>query len=96
MEKKDIEVKGRKFTIRELLATEVDTIDFGTGEQDTEKKKQILKEAIKKQVMMSTGIIEKEYEELTWNERRMLVEEINEINGITLDFQKPSKEEKIQ
>ena len=95
MEKKDIEVKGRKFTVRELLATEVDSIDFGNDETDPIVKEQKKKESLKKQIELSTGMTEKEYEELTWNERRILVEEMNKINGISVDFQKPSKEEKI-
>lgn len=95
MEKKEIEIKGRKFTIRELLATEVDNIDFGNEEADQIVREQKKKEALKRQTILSIGITEKEYDELTWNERRILVEEMNRINGISVDFQRPSKEEKI-
>ncbi len=94
MEKIEKDIKGRKFTVRELLATEVDGIDFGNNETDPVIKEQKKKEALKRQLIISTGMTEKEYEELTWNERRILVEEVNNINGISVDFQKPSKEEK--
>ena len=94
MEKIEKDIKGRKFTVTELLATDVDSIDFGNDEVDPIVKKQKKKESLKKQIILSTGITEKEYEELTWNERRILVEEMNRINGISVDFQKPSKEER--
>jgi len=76
---KDIEVNGKKFTIRELLAKEVDDINFDNK-----------KEALQKQVMMSTGISLSDYENLTLRERLAIFKAINEVNGIE-DFQNPAK-----
>ena len=46
------------------------------------------KEAIKKQVMLSTEISETEYNNLTMNERLKIFQAINEVNGL-MDFQNP-------
>lgn len=67
---KEIEAGGKKFKIRELLAIELDDIDFANR-----------KEANKKQVMLSTGISENEYNQLTINQRGTIFKAINEING---------------
>lgn len=76
--KKEIEVNGRKFVIRELLAVEMDDIDFGNRP-----------EAIKKQVICSTGITEDDYKNLTVKERTAILNVINELNNP--DFQLPTK-----
>lgn len=68
---KEIDVNGRKFVLRELLAIEVDNIDFSNH-----------KEASKKQVMLSTNITEEQYNQLTWNERLQIFKAINELNGV--------------
>ena len=74
----DIEVNGKKFTIRELLAVEVDDINFDDK-----------KEAIKKQVILSTGMSDEVYKALTLKERLSIVNAINELNFV--DFQKAEK-----
>jgi len=79
---KEIDVNGRKFKIRELLAIELDDIDWNDKKQ-----------AIKKQVILSTGISEEEYAKLTVKERLEIIKEINEINGFS-DFLSPVKEQK--
>lgn len=73
----EIEVKGKKYVVRELLAKEVDDIDFTNT-----------KEANLKQVMLSTGISKEDYDKLTWQERTKIMIAINEVNGLA-DFQKP-------
>ena len=50
---KELELNGKKITVRELLAIELDDINFDDK-----------KEAVKKQVTLSTGISEEEYKEL--------------------------------
>ena len=74
---KEIQVGEKKFIVREMLAIEVDNINWDNKA-----------EAIKKQVMLSTGITEEEYNILTVKERLTIVQTINEINGFD-SFQKP-------
>lgn len=69
---KKINVNGKEYTVREMLAIELDDINFDDK-----------KEAIKKQVMLSTGITEVEYTQLTVNERMQIISCINEINGFS-------------
>ena len=76
---KEIEVNGKKFVVRELLAIDVDGIDFNNKI-----------EAIKKQVVLSTSMTEEEYKNLTIKERLLIINEINAINGLS-DFQQPAK-----
>jgi hypothetical protein len=76
--KREIEVEGRKFIVRELLGIEVDEINF-------EDKK----EAIRKQVTLSTGLTDEEYNQLTVKERLSIMNVIGEIN-----FQMPKEEQK--
>ena len=80
MLEKEIDVYGKKFKVRELKAIELDDINFDDR-----------KEAIKKQLILSTGISDLEYSELTVKERMCIIKAINEINGFE-DFQKPVKE----
>ena len=74
----EVEVNGKKFQVRELLAIEVDDINWDDK-----------KEAIKKQVMLSSGMKEEEYVKLTVKERLGIVNAINELNFV--DFQKAEK-----
>jgi len=69
---KQIEVNGKTFKVRELLAIELDDINFDDK-----------KEAIKKQVILSTGLTDDEYSKLTAKERLCIIETINEINGFS-------------
>ena len=80
MVEKEIDVNGRKFKVRELLAIELDDIDWNDK-----------KTAIKKQVILSTGLNDEEYAKLTVKERLALIQKINEINGFS-DFLNPAKE----
>ncbi len=73
----EVNVNGKKFVVRELLGIEMDTINF-------ENKP----EAIKKQVMLSTGIKEEDYNKLSVKERFAIVKAINIVNGFE-DFQNP-------
>ena len=80
MEKEITLHNGKKITIRELFAIEVDDIDFDNK-----------KEAIKKQVILSTGMSEIEFRTLTLRERLQIIQAINEVNGIS-DFPQRSKD----
>lgn len=75
---KELELNGKKITVRELLAIELDDINFDDK-----------KEAVKKQVTLSTGISEEEYNKLTVKERLSIVNAINDLNF--QDFQKPAE-----
>ncbi len=74
-----VEIDGKEYEITELLATDVDDIDFSNK-----------KESIKKQVMLSTNMTEDEFKKLTFNQRITLMKEINRLNGLTQDFQQPA------
>lgn len=65
----EIDVNGRKFNVRELLAIELDDINFDDK-----------KEAIKKQVMLSAGLSEADYSKLTVKERIAIITAVNDIN----------------
>lgn len=80
MKTEKINVDNREFNIKELKAIEVDAIDFNDK-----------KVAVKQQVILSTGLNEEEYSNLTWKERMKIVETINKINGLVEDFQQPTK-----
>lgn len=75
----EILVNEKKFKIRELLAIELDDIDWNDKNL-----------AVKKQVMLSTGISEDDYKKLTVKERLKIVNAINDVNGFS-DFQTPAK-----
>jgi hypothetical protein len=67
---KQIEVNGKTFIVRELLAIETD--DFNWEDK---------KDVVKKQVMISANLNEEEYKKLTLNERLSILKAFNEING---------------
>jgi hypothetical protein len=75
---KEISVSGKTYIVRELLAKEVDAINFEDKAQSN-----------KQQVMISTGITEEEYNSLTWNARTQIFKAINEVNGLG-NFQIPT------
>jgi len=77
METKEVVVNGKSFTIKELLAVDVEDINW-------EDKK----EAVKKQILLSTGMSETDYSKLTIKERLALIKGITELNFG--DFQKPN------
>jgi hypothetical protein len=68
----EIDVNGKKFIVRELLAIELDDINWDDK-----------KEAIKKEVILSTGISEEEFKGLTVKERLSIINKINELNGFS-------------
>jgi hypothetical protein len=76
---KEIVIGNRKILVRELLAKDVDTIDFNNKVESN-----------RKQVTLSTGLTNDEYDRLTWNERTKIIEAINEVNGLK-DFLIPAK-----
>jgi hypothetical protein len=77
---RNIEVNGKKFIVRELLAKEVDEADINW--EDT-------KDARKKQLMLSTNLTSDEYDNLTMKERLKIQQTFNELN--IEDFQQPIK-----
>lgn len=76
MRTKKITVEGRTFDVRELRAVELDDLDW------TDKKL-----VLKQQILLSTGISEQDFLDLTLRERLAIVNTINELNGLG-DFQK--------
>jgi len=76
---KEIKIGEKTFVVREMLAVEMDEINFDDK-----------KEAIKKQITFSTGINEEDYNKLTVKERLTIVQTMNEVNGLA-DFQQPTK-----
>lgn len=84
MEKEEISVNGKKFIVRELLATELDEITDMTDK----------KASLKKQVMLGANITEEEYNKLTVKERFSIIETMNKLN-LTDDFQKRLEDKKL-
>jgi len=76
----EVKIKDKVWNLREILAIELDGIDWSNKF-----------EVIKKQVIISTGISEEDYNKLTVRERMVLMHKINELNGFN-DFQVPTKE----
>ena len=77
METKEIEIEGKKFIVSEIKYKELTSF--------TEMEKG---EAAKKLMLVSTGITEEEYDNLTIKEGMILQKTINELNGLD-DFQEP-------
>ena len=77
MRTKEIVVDDKKFIITEIKYKEL------TSFADLEKG-----EAAKKIMLVSTGMTEEEYDELSVKEGMAIQKEINELNGLE-DFQNP-------
>ena len=77
---KEIEVNGKKFIIRELLAKEVDDANVDWNNQT---------EARKVQLTLATGITSEDYDKLTMKERLKIQQTFNELN--IEDFIQPTK-----
>ena len=77
MKTKEIEIEDKKFVVSEIKYKEL------TSFADLEKG-----EAAKKIMLVSTGITEEEYDNLSVKEGIVLQKEINELNGLE-DFQNP-------
>jgi len=84
MESKEIEVNGKKFKIHELLAIEFDEI------QKIENKIESIVALIKN----SADMTDEDYNILTLKERGKVMDEINQLNGWSSDFQKSETEKK--
>ena len=69
---KEIIVGDKKFKVRELLAIELDDVNWDDK-----------KEVIKKQVILSTGMSDDEYQKLTVKERFSIIKVLNELNGFS-------------
>ena len=77
MKTKEIVVNDKKFIIKEIKYKEL------TSFADLEKG-----EAAKKIMLVSTGMTDEEYDNLSVREGVVLQKEINELNGLE-DFQQP-------
>ena len=77
MKTKEIEVNDKKFTVTEIKYKDL------TSFADLEKG-----DAAKKIMLVSTGMTEDEYDNLSVKEGIMVQKEINELNGLE-DFQNP-------
>jgi hypothetical protein len=75
---KEIEVNGRKFVVKEMLAVDLDSLNLDDK-----------KESVKVQVISSTGMTEEEYLKLTVKERLAIMNAINELNF--QDFHTPAE-----
>lgn len=75
MEQKQIVVGSKTFNIRELKAIELDDIDFSDK-----------KNGLKKQILLSTGLSEDEYNNLSVKERHRIITTMNDINGLNENF----------
>ena len=82
---KDIEINGKKFTVKEWNKVKVKVFDELLDAQE-KGDKTLIKQ---KQVTCSTGITNEEYENLTVEERNNIYEAIAEVNQV--DFQKPKE-----
>lgn len=79
MEKETVEINGKKFIVRELLATESDEI------LDMDLKK--VSDRIKTRLIKQCDLDEDTYKQLTEKERDKLLNTMNKLNGWTEDFQ---------
>ena len=77
MKEKEIEIEGKKFIIKEIKYKDL------TSFTDLEKG-----EAAKKIMLVSTGMTEEQYDDLSVKEGVALQKAINELNGLD-DFQNP-------
>ena len=78
MESKEIEVNSKKYTVTELKYKDVAKLG------DVSKE-----EAAKQMMILSTGISEEDYDNLSMREGIELQKTINELNGLSEDFQTP-------
>ena len=79
-----IVVGAKSWKIRELLATEMEDLDF------SDKKL-----SAKKVAQLSTGMSDEEYNSLTFRERLILMRAIDKLNGIGEDFTNPTQPESV-
>lgn len=84
MQKEEVKIGDKVYVMRELLAKEADEIDFKD-----------FKSAAKKQIQITTGMSDAEYEALTFKERNLLITKCNELNGVGKDFQKTEVSKQI-
>ena len=75
---KEVEISGRKYIVKEI-----------TYLQGISMEKLDTKEKIKNILMFSVGLSEEEAEKLPFRDGIALQKVINEVNGLTTDFQNP-------
>ncbi len=81
---KEVEVNGKKVVVKEITYLQgVSLEEFKTPS-----------EKIKKIMMFSTGLTDEEVEKIPFKEGVKLQKVVNDVNGLTADFQKPIVEEK--
>lgn len=87
MVQKNIEVNGKKFIVRELLAIEADEI----LDMNLTKTSERLRERLKKQC----DLTDEDYKTLTERQRDSILKVMNTLNGWNEDFQKTQETEEI-
>lgn len=78
-----MEINGKKYIVKEIRYLQ----GVGMEKLETEEK-------IKKILMFSVGLSEEEVTKLPFREGIELQKIVNEVNGLTVDFQNPTVEEK--
>ena len=81
---KEVEVKGKKFLLKELKY--LDVVELGGL---TDRRKHALK------LLELSGIKEDEANNLTTNEGLEIIKAINELNGSDSDFQQALRKEEV-
>ncbi len=80
---KEVEISGKKYIVKEITYLQ----GVGMEKLETEDK-------IKKILMFSAGLSEEEVKVLSFKDGIELQKVVNEVNGLTVDFQNPTVEEK--
>ena len=80
---KEVEISGKKYVVKEM-----------TYLQGVSMEKLEIEEKIKKILMFSVGLSEEEANILSFKDGIVLQKVVNEVNGLTTDFQNPTIEEK--
>lgn len=75
---KQVEINGKTFVVKELMYSDV----ISLSSTDTA-------ESAKQLMLKSVGLTEEEFNNLSMKEGVILQKEINELNGLGEDFQKP-------
>ena len=78
---KEINVSGKTYNVKELKYKDI--ISIGKVEQG---------EAAKQLMILSTGMSEEEYDELSMKVGLEIQKVVNDLNGLTEDFQNPPSE----
>jgi len=81
---KEIEINGKKVIVKEM--TYMQGVSLEECKTPSEK--------IKKIIIFSTDLTDEEVEKIPFKEGVKLQKTVNEVNGFTADFQRPTVEEK--